>query len=159
MIQSYWSKSFFHPAFFFSTWFYSGLLPKAPGTWGSLAALPYAWVILQQSNPLVLLIFCILVFILGIWSTKVYMDTTGRQDPGEVVIDEVVGQWLPFLFVPELSLFNFILAFVLFRLFDILKPWPIRIFDRQHNAMGVMMDDVIAGLMAGLMLWGINVYV
>lgn len=158
-MQSPWPKSFFHPTLFLSTWFYSGLLPKAPGTWGSLTALPFAWFILHFSHLQVLLVTCMMVLIVGVWATKDYMNTTGRQDPGEVVIDEVVGQWLPFLFVADLTLVNFALAFILFRFFDILKPWPIKYFDQRHDAWGVMLDDVIAGLMAGCVLWGIKTYV
>ncbi|WP_025898974.1 phosphatidylglycerophosphatase A family protein [Sneathiella glossodoripedis] len=137
-----------HPAVIFCTWFWSGLSPKAPGTMGSLAALPFGYLIMELGGQLLLLQAIVLVFVLGIWSTHVYVTKTGRQDPGEVVIDEVAGQWLPLLIAGANPIY-YILAFLLFRVFDILKPWPISWMDKNiKGALGVMADDILAGLFA-----------
>ncbi|WP_321391141.1 phosphatidylglycerophosphatase A [Emcibacter sp.] len=158
-----WPASPLHPAFIIATWFYSGLLPRAPGTWGSLAALPFAWLLIEYGALPGLAAGIVFSFLIGIWSSRVYMQVSGRIDPGEVVIDEVCGIWitcLPLILIPApVSLEDYGMAFALFRLFDILKPWPIRIFDRKHSAFGVMMDDVVAGIMAALLLWGYKIYV
>ncbi len=137
-----------HPALIFATWFWSGLSPKAPGTAGSLAALPFGFALHWYGGPLLLLQASVVVFCLGIWCTHVYISKTKREDPGEVVIDEVAGQWLPLL-VAGTSPLYYVLAFVLFRLFDIFKPWPISWMDKNiKGAFGVMADDILAGLFA-----------
>ena len=144
--------SVWHPAVIAATWFWSGLSPKAPGTMGSLAALPFGYAILYYIGQEALLLASISIFCLGILATNIYLKKTGKQDPGEVVIDEVAGQWIPLLIVgTDLLLFG--LAFILFRLFDILKPWPISWLDRHiKGATGVMIDDIVAGLFALLSL-------
>ena len=158
-----WPASPLHPAFVIATWLYSGLMPKAPGTWGSLAALPFAWALIEYGNLTGLMAGVIVSFIVGLWASSVYMQKSGRADPGEVVIDEVCGVFitcLPLvLYSGPIALEDYGMAFALFRLFDILKPWPIRIFDRKHSAFGVMMDDVVAGILAALILWGYKLYV
>ncbi len=160
-----WSKSAVHPALLLATWFYSGLAPKAPGTMGSLAALPFAWIIIERFGPMGLSVAIILVFMAGLWASKIYMDETGKTDPGEIVIDEVAGQWIACLPIAAmtatipLSVGPMFLAFVAFRVFDIYKPWPIKIFDDRHDAYGVMMDDVIAGFMAAAIVIGFYIYV
>ncbi|WP_138380050.1 phosphatidylglycerophosphatase A family protein [Luteithermobacter gelatinilyticus] len=155
-----WPNSPLHPAFMLSTWFFSGLLPKAPGTWGSLAALPFAWLLWTYGGYWAMALGIAGVFLLGLWATGKYMQLSGTQDPEEVVIDEVAGVWITCLALPlSPEIKDYVLAFILFRLFDILKPWPIRIFDRRHSAFGVMMDDVVAGIMAAAILWGVTQYV
>ena len=140
--------SIWHPAVIAATWFWSGLSPKAPGTMGSLAALPFGYAILYYAGQEALLLATISVFCLGILATNIYLKKTGKQDPGEVVIDEVAGQWIPLLIVGT-DLLLLVLAFILFRLFDILKPWPISWMDRHiKGATGVMIDDIVAGLFA-----------
>ncbi|MBN8532267.1 MAG: phosphatidylglycerophosphatase A [Alphaproteobacteria bacterium] len=129
-----------------ATWFWSGKSPKAPGTVGSLAALPFAWAVQTYAGPLGMILAALLLLLLGAWATGVYMKATGRQDPGEVVIDEVVGIFIiltPFPFTWQ----AYLLGFALFRVFDVLKPWPIRAIDqRWHSAFGVMADDILAAL-------------
>lgn len=148
---------------FIATFFYSGLSPKAPGTIGSLAALPCGWLIHGLAGYPGLLIATILVFFLGWWATANV--TRGQQDhdPGEIVIDEVVGQWIA-LFPLSYGLWQsgaapwlfpypgWIAAFVFFRLFDIWKPWPVSWADRKNTALGVMLDDVLAGIMAAIVV-------
>jgi len=155
-----WNKSFFHPSLMLSTWFYSGLLPFAPGTFGSIAALPFAWLIIEHAGKIGLANATLIIFVIGLWASKTYMEETGKTDPGEVVIDEVVGQWLVCLVIIDNNhIGQYALALLAFRLFDILKPWPICIFDRRHDAFGVMMDDVVAGIMGAAVLYAVNIYV
>jgi len=138
-----------HPGVLLATWFGAGYLPKAPGTWGSVGALPFAWVLVEIGGLYALGAATLVVFVVGLWASKVYMDKTGAHDPGAIVIDEVVGQWIVLLAAP-LEVLPYAVAFVLFRFFDVLKPWPISWADRHiGGAMGVMVDDVLAGI-AGL---------
>ena len=148
-------------AWLFATWFGSGLSPKAPGTVGSFCALPMVLFGIYggQSG---LLGVVISLFFIGIWATHIVLKTQKEQDPGFVVIDEVVGQSLTFLLALSFGLtgWSLILGFLLFRFFDIIKLWPASFFDgRIHNAFGVMMDDVVAGLYASIVLYGIMFFI
>ena len=135
-----------------ATWFGSGRLPKAPGTWGSLAALPCAWAIDWASGATGLAIAAVALLAVGTWATHAYLRTSAVADPPEVVVDEVVSQWLALLFAPRTLAF-YAAAFVLFRLFDIWKPWPIRWAERTlPGTVGIMADDVLAGLAALVVL-------
>jgi len=142
-----------HPAILLATWFGSGYLPKMPGTWGSLAALPVGWVIHQHWGVLGLVAASLVVFGAGVWASNVYIAMTDQDDPGPVVVDEVAGQWLTLL-VATPSLLDYGLAFVLFRAADIAKPWPVSWADRQvKGGLGVMLDDVLAAGYAALALY------
>lgn len=147
-----------HPAFLLSTWFGIGLLPRAPGTWGSLAALPFAWVLAVNYGPLALALAAVIVSFVGWWAASVYVNRTGADDPGEVVIDEVAGQWLALVFVPPDPLL-YLAGFAAFRLFDIRKPFPVGWLDRHiGGGLGVMLDDIAAGfyamaVMEAALLW------
>ena len=137
-----------------------GHLRPAPGTWGSLAALPLAWILHVLAGPWLLTLAIIIIFFKGLWATS--QEAKGRDDPdaSEIVIDEVVGQWIAFLpvsvgaahvGVPLTALWpGWIAAFALFRLFDIWKPGIIGRADRRHDALGVMLDDLLAGAFAAL---------
>lgn len=139
-----------------ATWFGAGLMPKAPGTWGSLAALPVAWLVLRYGGFWWLAAAVGLIFLVGWWASNVYVAGTSAEDPGAVVIDEVAGQWLTLLPVAPLVWWHWVAGFVLFRFFDILKPWPVGWADRRvKGGFGVMIDDVIAGLYAGGLLYGL----
>ncbi len=143
-----------------ATFFYVGYLRPAPGTWGSLAALPGGWLLHVIGGKPLLVIGVIISFSAGWWATGIETDGKDDHDPSEIVIDEVAGQWialLPLSFGAShvnadiLSLWpGWICAFVLFRLFDILKPGPIGWADRRGDALGVMLDDVIAGFFAAI---------
>ena len=140
-----------------ATWFGAGRLPWAPGTWGSLAALPLAWLLLALGGPWLLLIAVALVFVLGLWASDRYMKAVGLHDPGAIVIDEVAGQWLTLAIAP-LDPLAFLVGFVLFRIADVFKPWPASWLDRRvGGAFGVMIDDVAAAVYAGgilaLVIW------
>jgi len=141
-----------------ATVFYVGYLKPAPGTWGSLAALPMAWLIYAIGGIWLFIIAIPAAYIKGYYATKWMTEGADNHDPSEIVIDEVVGQWIALLPVfigaaytgaNVLTLWpGWIAAFVLFRLFDILKPGPVGWADRKDNATGVMLDDVIAGAIA-----------
>ena len=138
----------------------TGYLRPAPGTWGSLVALPMGWLLHTLGGFPLMLSATVLAAAAGWWATIQMTRDTGDHDPSEIVIDEVVGQWvalLPLSYVTWsrgldiLQLWPGILsAFVLFRLFDIWKPWLVGWADRRQDALGVMLDDVIAGVFAAL---------
>jgi phosphatidylglycerophosphatase A len=160
MALTNWNKSFFHPSLMISTWFYSGLIPFAPGTFGSIAALTFAWLIIENAGVFGLANAALIVFVVGLMATKAYISETGKVDPSEVVVDEVVGQWIVCLAIMDNQHpGQYILALLAFRVFDIMKPWPISIFDKRHDAYGVMMDDVVAGIMGAAVLLAVNYYV
>ena len=143
-----------HPARLISSWLGAGHLPYAPGTWGSLAALPFAWAIASAFGPLGLLAAILVALGLGIWATRVILRGDRSGDPGHVVIDEVVGQWIAVLPAAPYEPWPWIAAFFAFRLFDIAKPWPASYFDRRvSGATGVVMDDVFAGVYAAILVY------
>jgi phosphatidylglycerophosphatase A len=139
---------FSHPAALVGTWFGAGLLPLVPGTWGSLAALPLAWLMLAYGSAPLLFVAALLVFFAGWWATAHYMRHTDAKDPQEIVVDEVSAQWLTLVFADPAVWWHWLLGFALFRFFDIVKPWPVRAIDRRHSALAVMADDTIAALYA-----------
>jgi phosphatidylglycerophosphatase A len=140
------------PAFWLATWFGTGLLPFAPGTWASLVALPFAWALIWLGGPWLLLAATACVFGLGLWAADRYMAAVGVHDPGAVVIDEIAGQWLTLCLAP-LTPLAYLLGFVLFRIADVLKPWPVGWLDRRvGGAFGVMIDDIAAAVYAGAVL-------
>lgn len=152
---------FHHPAAFISTWFGAGQFAKAPGTWGSIAALPFAWLIQDQWGLAGLLVATALVFVVGWWAAAGFVKADGRGDPGMIVVDEVAGQWMTLAFaalVPQ-SVGIYVAGLVLFRFFDILKPWPIRAIEKAvPGALGVMVDDIAAGVLAGFGLFFLITY-
>ena len=132
------------------TWFGAGLLPVMPGTWGSLAALLCAWVIRSRCGVTGLAIAAAIVFAVGCWAAGTIAKTSGARDPGAVVIDEVAAQWLVLLVAP-LDPVSYAAAFLLFRLFDIWKPWPVGEVDRRvRGGLGIMLDDLLAAVYAVL---------
>lgn len=145
----------FSPVILASTWGYSGLIAPASGTWGSLAALPFALVILFYGGPWALLAFAILTFALGFWAIPRYAKAIGQKDPSEVVLDEVVGIALTFLPLTDFNPLSILIGFVAFRVLDATKLGPIGWCDRElKGAAGVMMDDVVAGIFAALCVYG-----
>jgi phosphatidylglycerophosphatase A len=138
-----------------ATWFGVGLIPIAPGTWGSLAALPCAWAIRSLWGVAGLAVAIAIVFFAGWWAAATVVKASGDNDPGFVVIDEVPAQWLVLLTASHDPL-AWALAFLLFRIFDVWKPWPVRWAD-QHvkGGLGVMLDDIAAASYALLVLAGL----
>jgi len=155
-------------SFQFLRWFVagfgSGWLPKAPGTWGSLAALPVAYGIVQISDAMVLGAAALILLFLGCAACIPVLQQMEDQDPGWIVIDEWVGQWICTavvfgFFVDSWSLL--FASFVAFRLFDIWKPFPIRQLEHWGPAWwSIMLDDVVAGVMGGgcviALVWGVR---
>jgi len=137
--------------------FGSGWLPKAPGTWGSLAALPvgaWIWIEWQWQG---LFIASVILLVLGCAACVPVLRNMKEQDPGWIVVDEWVGQWFCMAMIAmyaDLSLFTIFMAFLAFRLFDIWKPFPIRQLEHWGPSWwSIMFDDVVAGVMgAGLLL-------
>lgn len=128
------------------TFFGVGLLPFAPGTWGSLAALPLGVILSWIGGWPLLLAAAAIAAYAGWRASDIYVTQTGRQDPPEAVIDEVATQLMVMAFVP-MTIAGLIGAFLVFRLFDTIKPWPASWADAEvEGGMGVMLDDLIAGL-------------
>lgn len=143
-----------HPAGWIASGFGSGLSPVAPGTAGSLAALLPWFALRELPLPWYALVLA-LAFALGVWASNIVVAKLRVQDPGVIVWDEFVGQWIalaPLLVWPRG--WPWIAAgFVLFRLFDIRKPWPVSWADRRvKGGLGVMLDDVLAGAYAAIVL-------
>ena len=135
------------------TWFGSGLLKPASGTWGTLFALPFAILILNFYGKSALLLASIFVFFIGIFASNLYIGKNKKLDPKEVVIDEVAGMFISLLAITSINFLQISLAFIFFRCFDITKPFPISWVDKNiKSGLGIMLDDIIAGIFAYLLL-------
>jgi phosphatidylglycerophosphatase A len=153
-------------ALIIATYFGLGLSPKAPGTVGSVGTIPLAFVLAYFFGIYGIVIAAILIFVVGTLATDEIIRDQEEKDPGKVVVDEVVGQLLAFTFVADSMLYHnlqnwwiYLLGLAAFRFFDICKMGPVKWFDsKMKNAVGVMMDDVCAGLMGGAVVWGIVAY-
>ena len=140
-----------NPNHFFAFGFGSGLAPKAPGTAGTLVAIPIFWVIQDLSWPLYVS-WLLVTFVLGVVWCGRSSRALGVHDHGGIVWDEMVGYWLTMFFAPA-GWQWMLLGFILFRFYDILKPWPIGAVDRRvHGGFGIMIDDVLAGVYAWISL-------
>jgi phosphatidylglycerophosphatase A len=138
-----------------ATWFGAGYVPKAPGTAGSLAAIAVAWVVhhftgLQWGS---FAYMAMLLLPVAVWSANVVARTSGVEDPQIVVVDEVVGQWLTLAGAAALNWKSWLAAFVLFRLFDMWKPFPIRRMERLPGGLGIVADDALAGVYGALVMF------
>ena len=134
-----------------ATVFGLGFVRYAPGTAASIVALPIAWLIAFAGGRFLLLLAGLFVFAVGAWASEVYATETKKLDPSECVIDEVAGQWITCAFA-LVSLPSYALAFLLFRAFDIFKPWPISTTERLPGGIGIMADDLVAAIIAGAIL-------
>jgi phosphatidylglycerophosphatase A len=136
-----------NPVHFLAFGLGSGAVPVAPGTFGTVAAV-VIYLLLPQMSVAVYSGFLLLTFIAGVWLCGKTADDIGVHDHGGIVWDEFVGYWLTMLLAPPGWLW-IVLGFVLFRLFDVLKPWPIGWLDEKvGGGLGIMIDDVLAGVMA-----------
>jgi len=139
-----------HPAHFIALGFGSGLAPRAPGTVGTLVALALYWLLALAMPPLAIAFLAVPLFFVGVWACGVTGRNLGVDDHGALVWDEIVA-FLPLAALASGSLWLQALAFVLFRLFDIWKPFPIRLFEaRVKGGLGVMLDDLLAACYAYL---------
>ncbi len=153
-----------------ASFFGVGFLPKAPGTWGSLFALPFAYLLMGFLGFPLFVIITIFLFFLGWRSVVVVQKEREVEDPGWIVVDEVVGQWVALMPIgyglysngldPLTFLWpGYVVGFLLFRLFDIKKWGPVGWADRQGTALGVMLDDVFAGVFAAIgVMIGAGIY-
>jgi phosphatidylglycerophosphatase A len=135
-----------------ATWFGCGYTPKGPGTAGSIGALIVAWP-LRYQPPWFFALLALILLAPAIWSAGSTALQVGKKDPQIVVIDEVVGQWIALAGAAAYAPVAWIAAFVLFRAFDIWKPWPVRRLEQLPSGTGIVMDDVMAGVYAALVLY------
>ena len=138
-----------------ATWFGCGLAPFAPGTVGSLAGLAMAYVLHEYAGwrPISFGVLGILLLPLGVWAGNVESTARGKKDPGQVVVDEVAGQWITLAGALMLNWKSWAGAFVLFRLLDIWKPAPARQLESLPGGIGIMADDAVAGLYGASVLF------
>lgn len=126
----------------------SGCAPKAPGTFGTLAAIPFWWIFLQDVPLIPYLCVIIAGFAFGVYLCEQTSKDLGVHDHGGIVWDEWIGLWITYIALPS-GIEWIIIGFALFRFFDILKPWPIKWLDEKvHGGFGIMIDDVLAGIFA-----------
>ena len=146
------------PAALIATCFGAGLVRWAPGTVASVLALPFAWLLRTYTGTIGLAIATLVLIVIGIWAASAYERRTGTRDSSAIVIDEVAGQFIALLLVPP-TVAVYAVGFVLFRLFDVVKPWPISLLDRRvKGGLGVMLDDIVAGALAAVLLWNVWIW-
>nr|WP_167377139.1 phosphatidylglycerophosphatase A [Pantoea wallisii] len=145
-----------NPWHLLATGFGSGLSPIMPGTAGSVAAIPFWW--LMTFLPLQLYTLVVLIGIsVGVYLCHRTARDMGVHDHGSIVWDEFIGIWITLMAIPAMSWQWVLAGFVIFRIFDMWKPWPIRWFDRNvHGGMGIMVDDIIAGVISAVILYGLG---
>jgi phosphatidylglycerophosphatase A len=148
---------FAHPAVWLSTWFGIGYVPLVGQVVAAVTALPIAWLLLWLGGSYgggLLFIATTVVFWTGLWAVSLYCRTAGADAPRRVVVDNVVGQWLPLMFVRPDAAWQFAIAFVLFRVMDVLRPWPVS-WARDHLPGGwrLMLDDFFAGVYAAACMY------
>lgn len=138
-----------------ATWFGCGFFPYGPGTVGSLAAVVVAGILWRyvDDGRLALLIAILVLFAPGVWASTRTARAFGKKDPGMVVVDEVLGQWVTLLGARHPTPGTLLAGFILFRLFDIWKPPPVRQFEKLPEGLGIVADDLAAGIYAALILY------
>ena len=138
-----------------ATWFGCGLVPKAPGTAGTLGAVPLYLLAVRWGWPGVAVAAAVTT-IAGVWAASVVARDLGKEDPQVVVVDEVAGFLITMLPAPVGSWPCLLLGFLLFRLFDVIKPWPVRSLERLPSGWGIVFDDVGAGILGACVLAGVR---
>jgi phosphatidylglycerophosphatase A len=140
-----------HVAWALATWFGCGRVPRAPGTAGALGAIPL-YLVASRGGRAGVAVAAIAVTAVSVWAASVVARELGEKDPQNVVIDEVAGMLVTMLPMREVSWRAVAIGFLLFRLFDVVKPWPVKRFDKLPGGWGIVLDDVIAGALgAGVM--------
>ena len=143
----------FKPALWIAFGFGTGFVPKAPGTAGTLLGIPLV-IMISQTSIVLQVVILVVLFVLGCMVCQMAADWLGEQDPGAVVWDEVVGYCVAMAFLPA-TLTTVVVAFILFRLADIVKPWPISWFERRiAGGTGIMLDDLLAGVLTNIVIHG-----
>jgi len=138
-----------------ATWFGCGLVPKAPGTAGTLGAVPLYLLAARGGRPGVAAA-AIVVTVAGVWAASAVARDLGKKDPQVVVVDEVAGFLVTMLAVDVVRWETVVVGFLLFRLFDILKPWPVRALERLPGGWGIVLDDVAAGALGACVFAGLG---
>ena len=155
-------ENWLHPWALIATFFWMGRGPFVPGIWGSIAALPFGWLIMHNFGVTGLLIAIVAVTIIGTIASNWVERTSVTHDASLIVIDEVAGVWIPLLIVPttgEHWIAGYALSLFWFGFFDIIKPWPIGWVDKKvSGGFGVMADDLIAGVIALVCTYGCLLY-
>ena len=133
-----------------------GNFTKMPGTLGSIAGVFLGFFFLYFFPIQLVIVFFIFLLVLSLYAIKIYQKQVGKSDKSEIIIDEVLGQLLVLMFI-ELEFLQFFCAFILFRFFDILKPFPVSYFDKNYkNYFGIIMDDIMAGLYSMILIYLIS---
>ena len=147
----------------FSKYFVSllgiGYIPYAPGTFGSVFAIIIWYLSLTLFSVNLFYIVFLFTFLISFKITQIYLDITKKEDPPEVIIDEFLGQSIPLLFVLDHNIFEILLVFSTFRIFDIFKFYPINRAEKLHGAKGVIMDDIIAGIYSLIILMIYKIFI
>jgi len=139
------------------TFFGAGYFPKGPGTAGSVAAILIAWpLMIAGLTPLGFAVLSVAALAPAIWAADVVARESGRKDPQIVVVDEVLGQWLTLGGATRLNWRSLLIGLVLFRIFDILKPQPVRSLERIPGGAGIVLDDMMAGVYGAVVLFGLG---
>jgi phosphatidylglycerophosphatase A len=128
-----------------------GQVPVAPGTAGSFAALITWYIIIDYLNTALFILLTLIILAIGVFTSSIVVKQNKKVDPPQIVIDEWVGQWITLVLLPKSIIWG-LAGFVYFRIFDILKPGPIKTLDKLHGGWGIMLDDVAAGIFAFLLL-------
>ena len=136
-----------------ATWFGAGYAPVAPGTAGSLAAILIVFLLRHHAEPWHFAVAAALLALPAIWAAGETALIVGRKDPGIVVVDEVIGQWIAIAGAAAIDWKTCLAAFALFRLFDIWKPAPVRQLEALPGGLGINADDAMAGIYAALVIW------
>ena len=135
-----------------STFFYSGYFPFAPGTFATLCFIPFCYFFFSKLNPVLYLIFTIILYFIGVWSSGYASVIFNKKDPGKVVIDEVVGFLITMLFI-QFTTERLIAGFFIARILDIIKPYPARQLEILKAGNGIMVDDAVSGIYGNILLW------
>ena len=138
-----------------ATWFGCGLVPRAPGTMGSLGAIPLYLLVAGQGR-IGVAVAAFLVTAVGVWAASVVARELGKKDPQIVVVDEVAGLLVTMLPMREVSWLAVVIGFALFRLFDVFKPWPIRKLEQLPGGWGIVLDDIVAGVFGAAVMAGLR---
>jgi phosphatidylglycerophosphatase A len=148
-------EAWMRPPGLLATFLGSGLSPVAPGTAGSLAAIAFAAIVRRPADwsPAFFLLLSAIFLLPALWASALHARRLQDPDPPQVVIDEVLGQWITLAGATAFNWKSILTGFLLFRLFDIWKPYPIRHLERLPHGIGILADDVLAGIYAGLVLW------
>ncbi len=143
-------------ALFISSGCYSGYFPVAPGTFGSAIGLLVWWLIPGNSSFLISTTLVVLTTLLGFWAVNQIVNDGSEDDPGWIVIDEWIGLFCSLMIIVPSNHIDLLLAFIFFRIFDASKIWPVGWAEKFKGSLGIILDDIVAGILAGIVVCGIR---